>query len=150
MAASPALWAVFGDVMLCLGAGLLLAAVRDAAGLVLRSALCCFVLDCLAFAAAAFVLCGFAASASASGIARWYMAAGMALGAAGWYAAVSRALHAALRGAAAGTTRLLGQIFSAPLRRIAAQNAKRQQIRAEKKSKKTKNVLQKDSRILYN
>lgn len=81
MVPSPPLWAVLGDVLLCLGAGLLLGAVRDGATLASGSGpVRCFVWDVLAFAAAAFVCCGFAAGASATGAARWYMAAAMGLG----------------------------------------------------------------------
>ena len=73
MVPSPPLWAVLGDVLLCLGAGLLLGAVRDGATLAFGSgSVRCFVWDVLAFAAAAFVCCGFAAGASATGAARWY------------------------------------------------------------------------------
>ena len=67
MVPSPPLWAVLGDVLLCLGAGLLLGAVRDGAALAFGSGpVRCFVWDVLAFAAAAFVCCGFAAGASAT------------------------------------------------------------------------------------
>ena len=60
MVPSPPLWAVLGDVLLCLGAGLLLGAVRDGATLAFGSGpVRCFVWDVLAFAAAAFVCCGF-------------------------------------------------------------------------------------------
>ena len=73
MVPSPPLWAVLGDVLLCLGAGLLLGAVRDGATLAFGSGpVRCFVWDMLAFAAAAFVCCGFAAGASATGAARWH------------------------------------------------------------------------------
>ena len=62
MVPSPPLWAVLGDVLLCLGAGLLLGAVRDGATLAFGSGpVRCFVWDVLDFAAAAFVCCGFAA-----------------------------------------------------------------------------------------
>lgn len=90
MVPSPPLWAVLGDVLLCLGAGLLLGAVRDGATLAFGSGpVRCFVWDVLAFAAAAFVCCGFAAGASATGAARWYMAAAMGLGALCWRWCVS-------------------------------------------------------------
>lgn len=99
MVPSPPLWAVLGDVLLCLGAGLLLGAVRDGATLAFGSGpVRCFVWDVLAFAAAAFVCCGFAAGASATGAARWYMAAAMGLGALCWRWCVSHAVHRALRG----------------------------------------------------
>ena len=94
MVPSPPLWAVLGDVLLCLGAGLLLGAVRDGATLAFGSGpVRCFVWDVLAFAAAAFVCCGFAAGASATGAARWYMAAAMGLGALCWRWCVSHAVH---------------------------------------------------------
>ena len=99
MVPSPPLWAVLGDVLLCLGAGLLLGAVRDGAALAFGSGpVRCFVWDVLAFVAAAFVCCGFAAGASATGAARWYMAAAMGLGALCWRWCVSHAVHRALRG----------------------------------------------------
>ena len=60
MVPSPPLWAVLGDVLLCLGAGLLLGAVRDGATLAFGSGpVRCFVWDVLAFAAAAFVCFGY-------------------------------------------------------------------------------------------
>ena len=47
MVPSPPLWAVLGDVLLCLGAGLLLGAVRDGATLAFGSGpVRCFVWDC--------------------------------------------------------------------------------------------------------
>lgn len=49
MVPSPPLWAVLGDVLLCLGAGLLLGAVRDGATLAFGSGpVRCFVWDVLA------------------------------------------------------------------------------------------------------
>ena len=69
MTPSPALAAVFGDVLLCLGAGLMLGALRDAAGLALGDGRGrCFCWDVLTFILAAVVLCGFAAGASGSGV----------------------------------------------------------------------------------
>ena len=54
MVPSPPLWAVLGDVLLCLGAGLLLGAVRDGATLAFGSGpVRCFVWDVLALSAAA-------------------------------------------------------------------------------------------------
>ena len=70
MAPSPAPWAVLGDVLWCLGLGCLLASVRDAVRLALgEGALRCFFRDIAAFAAAAVLVCGFAAGASAGGLA---------------------------------------------------------------------------------
>ena len=82
MAAAPAAAAVWADVMWCLGLGCLLWAVRDGAELLVgRGPVRCFVLDLLAFTAAAVLLVGFSAGVSAAGLARWYMAAGLAAGA---------------------------------------------------------------------
>ena len=96
MTAAPALAAVAEDFLYCLGLGLLLAALRDASGLIFGNGrVLGFVWDVAAFLAAAVALCGFAAGASAAGLTRWYMAAGLALGALSWHGAVSGALHAA-------------------------------------------------------
>ena len=96
MTAAPALAAVAEDFLYCLGLGLLLAALRDASGLIFGNGrVLGFVWDVAAFVAAAVALCGFAAGASAAGLTRWYMAAGLALGALSWHGAVSGALHAA-------------------------------------------------------
>ena len=106
MTASPPLWALWTDVLWCLGLGLAAAAARDAAGLLLgHSRPVRFLLDLLAFASAAVLACGFAAGLSASGRVRWYMAAAMALGALGWRWAASGLLHRA----AALVLRLLTQ-----------------------------------------
>ena len=60
MAAAPAAAAVWADVMWCLGLGCLLWAVRDGAELLVgRGPVRCFVLDLLAFTAAAVLLVGF-------------------------------------------------------------------------------------------
>ena len=57
MAAAPAAAAVWADVMWCLGLGCLLWAVRDGAELLVgRGPVRCFVLDLLAFTAAAVLL----------------------------------------------------------------------------------------------
>ena len=146
MVPSPPLWAVLGDVLLCLGAGLLLGAVRDGATLAFGSGpVRCFVWDVLAFAAAAFVCCGFAAGASATGAARWYMAAAM----------VHRALRGTvfvlvwpLRFAADYAVhpfkqRLLARMIRHARRRNAQDSCK-------KSGKKPKNVLQNKHTILYN
>ena len=118
MVPSPPLWAVLGDVLLCLGAGLLLGAVRDGATLAFGSGpVRCFVWDVLAFAAAAFVCCGFAAGASATGAARWYMAAAMGLGALCWRWCVSNAVHGVCSGLAAA---LCGGPCGTPVQTVAA------------------------------
>ena len=145
MVPSPPLWAVLGDVLLCLGAGLLLGAVRDGATLAFGSGpVRCFVWDVLAFAAAAFVCCGFAAGASATGAARWYMAAAMGLGALCWRWCVSHAVHRALRGTVF-VLRLLARIRK--IRHARRHNA---QDSCKKSGKKPKNVLQNKRTILYN
>ena len=59
MAAAPAAAAVWADVLWCLGLGCLLWAVRDGAELLVgRGPVRCFVLDLLAFTAAAVLLVG--------------------------------------------------------------------------------------------
>ena len=102
MAPSPAPWAVLGDVLWCLGLGCLLAGVRDAVRLALgEGALRCFFRDIAAFAAAAVLVCGFAAGASAGGLARWYMSAALLLGAVCWHWTVQPAVHRCAAAAAA-------------------------------------------------
>ena len=82
MAPAPAPWAVLGDALWCLGLGCLLAAARDALRLALgEGKLRCFLRDAAFFAAAAVLICGFAAGTSAGGLARWYMSAAVLLGA---------------------------------------------------------------------
>lgn len=89
MAPSPAPWAVLGDVLWCLGLGCLLGAARDAVRLALgEGPVRCFFRDIAVFAAAAVLVCGFAAGASAGGLARWYMSAAVLLGAVSWRWAV--------------------------------------------------------------
>ena len=163
MVPSPPLWAVLGDVLLCLGAGLLLGAVRDGATLAFGSGpVRCFVLDLLAFTAAAVLLVGFSAGVSAAGLARWYMAAGLAAGALAWQKAIVPPLHAL----AAWIVRLLlaparwGRWYIAvPLRKAACARLaalkkrccpRRPREKAGKSRKSGKNQLQKKSKILYN
>ena len=62
------------------------------------------------FAAAAVLVCGFAAGASAGGLARWYMSAAVLLGAVSWRWAVQPAVH---RAAAA-----LAELACRPLRLV--------------------------------
>lgn len=162
MVPSPPLWAVLGDVLLCLGAGLLLGAVRDGATLAFGSGpVRCFVWDVLAFAAAAFVCCGFAAGASATGAARWYMAAAMGLGALCWRWCVSHAVHRALRGtvfvlvwplrfAADYAVHPFKQWLLARIRKIRHARRHNAQDSCKKSGKKPKNVLQNKHTILYN
>ena len=96
MAPSPAPWAVLGDVLWCLGLGCLLGAARDAVRLALgEGPVRCFFRDIAVFAAAAVLVCGFAAGASAGGLARWYMSAAVLLGAVSWRWAVQPAVHRA-------------------------------------------------------
>lgn len=161
MAAAPVLWAVGRDVLWCLGLGLLLAGARDLASILLGNGrLLCFVWDVLAFAGAAVLLCGFAASASAGGGTRWYMAAGLGVGALAWRWAVSGALHGLTRYAG---QRLLGcanriqAAASAPFvhlgRRFAAEKQKKMALKAKKSPQKVTNrkkQLQKQRKILYN
>ena len=145
-----ALAAALRDVVACLCIGLLLAAARDALGLLLGNGrVRCFAWDLAAFAGAAVLLCGFVAGASSSGVMRWYMAAGLGAGALGWQWAVSGLLH-----------RLAGGVRRAavwPLRRLRRALAVRLPGPGGKKTgKKSKNVtkqkklLQTDREILYN
>ena len=155
MAASPALTAILGDVLWCLGLGCLLGACRDLTGLLLgEGPVRCFVWDVAAFAAAAVLLYGFCAGVSASGVARWYMAGAMLAG----NAAFRRPLHRA----AGLCGRLLlwpfrtlhGRLLRPLLRRgRAALNRRRQKHlakRTRKREEKRKKQLQKPSKILYN
>ncbi len=163
MAAAPAAAAVWADVLWCLGLGCLLWAVRDGAELLLgRGPVRCFVLDILAFTAAAVLLVGFSAGVSAAGLARWYMAAGLAAGALAWQKALVPSLHQA----AAFMVRLLlaparfvQHRIAAPLRKalharlVFLKKCCRRLSRkkkAEKSKKSGKNQLQKKSKILYN
>ena len=163
MVPSPPLLAVLGDVLLCLGAGLLLGAVRDGATLAFGSGpVRCFVLDLLAFTAAAVLLVGFSAGVSAAGLARWYMAVGLAAGALAWQKAIVPPLHAL----AAWIVRLLlaparwgRRYIAVPLRKAACARLaalkkrccpRRPREKAGKSKKSGKNQLQKKSKILYN
>ena len=115
MAPSPAPWAVLGDVLWCLGLGCLLGAARDAVRLALgEGPVRCFFRDIALFAAAAVLVCGFAAGASAGGLARWYMSAAVLLGAVSWRWAVQPAVH---RAAAA-----LAELACRPLRLYCLKN----------------------------
>ena len=135
MAPSPAPWAVLGDVLWCLGLGCLLAGVRDAVRLALgEGALRCFFRDIAAFAAAAVLVCGFAAGASAGGLARWYMSAALLLGAVCWHWTVQPAVH---RCAAAAAAR-------------SRHRERKKAKKSEKKQKSAEKQLQKPSTILYN
>lgn len=159
MAASPALTAILGDVLWCLGLGCLLGACRDLTGLLLgEGPVRCFVWDVAAFMAAAVLLYGFCAGVSASGVARWYMTGAMLAGALAWNAAFRRPLHRA----AGLCGRLLlwpfrtlrGRLLRPLLRRgRAALNRRRQKHlakRTRKREEKRKKQLQKPSKILYN
>ena len=163
MVPSPPLWAVLGDVLLCLGAGLLLGAVRDGATLAFGSGpVRCFVLDLLAFTAAAVLLVGFSAGVSAAGLARWYMAAGLAAGALAWQKAIVPPLHVLtewivrllLAPARWGRRYIAVPLRKAACARLAALKKRCCPRRPRKKKKKTKksgkNQLQKKSKILYN
>lgn len=161
MAAAPVLWSVGRDVLWCLGLGLFLAAARDLAGLlfgdgpVLR-----FLWDVLAFAGAAVLLCGFAASASSGGGARWYMACGLCAGAMAWHWSVSGTLHT-LAGAMANRflrcADALRRTVTAPFvhlgRVLSAKKQAKIALKTKKDSKKVtkkKKQLQKQRKILYN
>ena len=127
----------------------------------LAAARCAALWDVLAFAAAAFVCCGFAAGASAAGAARWYMAAAMGLGALCWRWCVSHAVHRALRGtvfvlvwplrfAADYAVHPFKQRLLARIRKIRHARRRNAQDSCKKSGKKPKNVLQNKRTILYN
>lgn len=140
MAPSPAPWAVLGDVLWCLGLGCLLAGVRDAVRLALgEGALRCFFRDIAAFAAAAVLVCGFAAGASAGGLARWYMSAALLLGAVCWHWTVQPAVH---RCAAAAAACLLAPLHAVN-RRPAPQKAPGRRPQPPQRAQKGKKVRKK-------
>ena len=110
------------------------------------------------FAAAAVLVCGFAAGASAGGLARWYMSAALLLGAVCWHWTVQPAVH---RCAAAAAACLLAPLHAVektavlPLKKrlAAARSCRRERKKAKKSEKKQKSAekqLQKPSTILYN
>ena len=158
MAAAPAAWAVVSDILWCLGLGCLLGAARDLADLVPGGGpVRCVLWDIAAFAAAAVLVCGFAAGVSSSGVARWYMAAGTLAGALAWYGALRKGRRRALG--------LVGKAAAWPfwaawrgLRRLAMRCAAvwrrarphRRHKKVTKKVKKTKKQLQSPSKIVYN
>lgn len=161
MAAAPDFWAVGRDMLWCLGIGMLLGAARDVAGLLFGNGrILCFVWDLLAFATAAVLLCGFAASASAGGVARWYMAAGMGIGVLAWLWAVSGLLHALSQRLAGGLKFCAFHIqkaAAAPFVHLRQRYMARKQAKNALKSKKIKQKvtkqkkqLQKQRKILYN
>lgn len=162
MTAAPPLWAILDDVLLSMGAGLLLAMAWDAAAIAFGTGpLRCFVWDTADFAAAAFLCSGFAAGGSVSGAVRWYMAAAMGAGALCWRWCVSGALHHLLRvllWVAVCPLRLTEDKLLRPaqkrlkhlLHRIWQRNAQNRKAQNTKIAKKQKNVLQKEHIVLYN
>lgn len=159
VAPSPAVTAILGDTLWCLGLGCLLGFGRGLYTLLLgEGALRCFVGDILAFAAAAVLLCGFAAGASASGLSRWYMAAAMAAGALCWQLSVQTALQCALGALLAALVWPYRQLHKRVLHPIAqrfrtavvAKKQKKNQKCAEKARKKTKKQLPNKTKVLYN
>lgn len=159
MMAAPAVSAVLGDVLWCLGLGCLLGTMRNVFGILLGSGpVRCFCLDLLTFAAAAVLVCGFSAGVSTSGLARWYMAASMVVGVLAWNQAIAPSVYQAaskiLRMAIWPLRKLEGVVLYPLMRRI--QNAlhalrlrcTRKNVR--KKPKNGKKQLQKASKVLYN
>lgn len=140
-----------GDLVDCMGWGLLLAIAYDLARLALGTGFWrCLVLDILGFLAAAVVLRGYAAGLSAAGVPRWYHLAGMALGAGAWFAGVAPAL--------AGVRARVLWVLSRPacLAKIWLWPPVRDRLRSLKK-RKTKKIrelprkqLQKKGKVLYN
>lgn len=161
MTASPAAAAIVADVVWCLGLGVGLAALRNAAGLLFGNGrIAAFVWDILSAALAAALLCGYAAARSAAGTARWFMAAGIAAGMLAWYAALAPPLYAAaacLRRLLLLPLRLLTEKILRPtINRIKAAvksivTLHRKSLKKhEKKPKKGKKQLQNRDRVLYN
>lgn len=161
MVPAPDLAALAQDVLWCLGLGLLLAAARDALGLLLGSSKpVCILLDVLMFANAAFLLCGFAAGVSATGVVRWYMLLATAAGAMAWSEVVSRPVHAfawALLRVFSVPLRAVSHHFLRPLRErllfvMRSGFTLHQNLRknAKKRRKRGKKQLQKQRQILYN
>lgn len=161
MTAAPAFWAVGQDMVWCLGLGLLLAAARDLLGMAAGNGkVLSFAWDLLAFAAAAVLLCGFTASASAGGVSRWYMAAGMAAGALAWHWAASGWLHRIVRsvsGVCLAAALRLQRLLTAPFirfwHRYTIGKREKRTIKAKKSSQKVtkrKKQLQNQRKILYN
>ena len=145
MAAAPAAAAVWADVLWCLGLGCLLWAVRDGAELLVgRGPVRCFVLDLLAFTAAAVLL------------------AGLAAGALAWQKAIVPPLHVLtewivrllLAPARWGRRYIAVPLRKAACARLAALKKRccprRPRKKAGKSKKSGKNQLQKKSKILYN
>lgn len=161
MVPTPALAAIAGDVIWCLGLGLLLALVRDLLGWCIGNGrLLCFLWDLTVFAAAAVALRGFSAGISATGTVRWYMALGMLTGALGWQRAAAGTLQKT--GRAVLTLLLLPwrwflcrvwQPLAKKLKITMKSNitlhAEKQKLH-EKKAKTTKKQLQNPVRMLYN
>ena len=154
MAAAPAAAAVWADVLWCLGLGCLVWAVRDGAELLVgRGPVRCFVLDLLAFTAAAVLLVGFSAGVSA---------AGLAAGALAWQKAIVPPLHVLtewivrllLAPARWGRRYIAVPLRKAACARLAALkkrcSPRRPRKKAGKSKKSGKNQLQKKSKILYN
>ena len=104
------------------------------------------------------LVCGFAAGASAGGLARWYMSAAVLLGAVSWRWAVQPAVHraaAALAELACRPLRLVHKMLVRPAQmRLQAAQSRRRACRKAKKSAKIKKSaekrLQKPSKVLYN
>lgn len=159
MAAAPAALAVLSDLLWCLGLGCLLGAGRETLGLFFGEGRArCFCWDVLSFAAAAFLVCGFSAGVSASGVARWYMAAGVLAGVLAWNGTVGPAIRCFFRGVfrlLLWPVCMLEHRCLAPMRRRAIGALERHrelhiQKKVGKKPKNGKKQLQKPSKILYN
>lgn len=161
MAPAPSLASIGTDTLWCLGLGLLVAMLREAAGFAWGNGrVRCFVWDVLAFCLAAVLLCGFTAGASASGVARWYMAGGMAAGALAWRLAIGGSVRhwlAALWTQAAKPWRYIDKHCLRPALGKARQRMKsmfalhaKMPKKHEKKAKTRKKQLQKPQRVLYN
>lgn len=158
MAPAPAVYAVVGDVLWCLGLGCLLALVRDGLAMAFgRGPLRDFAGDIAAAALAAVAVFGFSAQSSGSGLARWYMGLAVLAGAVCWYRAVVPVVHRLL----AVCLRMLfyplqllhRQIFvpiGAQLHGISGRFGIFFQKKRRKSKKSVKKQLQNPTKILYN
>lgn len=154
MTAAPPLAAVVGDVFWCLGAGMLLAVVRQALGLLMGNGkILCFVWDLLTCAAAAVLLCGFSAGVSASGVSRWYMALGMFAGAWGWSLTAAPAINSLIFGILKWLFVPFDMLEKALIRPVSGRLREKNEKYLQKLKlcpKKKKKMLQKTGKILYN
>jgi hypothetical protein len=152
MTISPPLAAILTDVIQCLGIGLLLAMLRDVAGLLLgEGRLRTFCMDLLSFVAAAVLLFGYAAGSSACGSLRWYMLLAAGMGAWSFHTAVYPLIHWTLNKCLAIVIFPMDSFSRRVMQPFKAWRAQRAEKRKNVKlAKKEKKRLQKPGTVLYN